>query len=125
MNVSQAALRGYADNANSTRSDRRGEYDVFAKVTQRLRDTATKAKTEFPRYAEALADNQRLWIALAVDVVDENNGLPDDLRARILYLSEFTQDYTRRILRERASVMPLLEINVAVMRGLKQEGAGA
>ncbi len=122
MNATSQALRGYAENAISTRNARRAEYDAVARITQRLRDAAVKAKTDFPAYAEALHLNQRLWAALVVDVADTNNGLPDELKARIIYLAEFTQHHTRKILREKASVMPLLEINMAVLRGLKKEG---
>ncbi|MEO0939520.1 MAG: flagellar biosynthesis regulator FlaF [Pseudomonadota bacterium] len=122
MNASAAAIRGYAENAVSTRSDRRAEYDVFAKVTHRLRDTAQKAKTQFPRFVEALHDNQRLWTALTVDVLSPDNTLPEPLKARVLYLAEFTRQHTQKVLTQHAPVVPLLEINVAVMRGLKTEG---
>ena len=121
MNATSQALRGYSANATTTRSDRRMEYDVVARVTQGLRDAATKAKTDFPAYAEALNLNQKLWTALVVDLVDEKNPLPNELKARLVYLAEFTNHHTRKILRENASVMPLLEINMAVMRGLKSE----
>ncbi len=121
MNATSLAVRGYAENASTTRNERRSEYDVFARVTKTLRDTATKAKTNFPAYAEALHLNQRLWTALVVDVADPENLIPDDLKARIVYLAEFTQQHSRKILRDNASVMPLLEINMAVMRGLKTE----
>ncbi|WP_299684811.1 flagellar biosynthesis regulator FlaF [uncultured Tateyamaria sp.] len=122
MNATTLAMRGYAENAVTTRNERRSEYDVFARVTQGLRDTATKAKANFPAYAEALHLNRRLWTALVVDLADPENPIPSDLKARVLYLSEFTQHHTRKILRDGASVMPLLEINMAVMRGLKSEG---
>ena len=122
MNATTLAMRGYAENAVTTRNERRSEYDVFARVTQGLRDTATKAKTNFPAYAEALHLNRRLWTALVVDIADPDNPIPEDLKARVMYLSEFTQQHTRKILRTGASVMPLLEINMAVMRGLKSEG---
>lgn len=121
MAVSSAAIRGYAENALSTRSDRRSEYDVFAKVTRRLRDAAQTAKSDFPKYAEALHDNQRLWTALSVDVLATGNALPDPIKARILYLAEFTRVHSQKVLSEHAPVLPLLEINVAVMRGLKSE----
>lgn len=117
------ALKGYTEHAVSTKSGRRSEYEVIAKVTQQLRDRAMNAKKNYAAYAEALHTNQRLWTALVVDVVDEENPLPDDLKARILYLADFTRHHTRRILREKASVLPLLEINMAVLRGLKQEGS--
>lgn len=116
------ALKGYAEHAKSTRSGRRAEYEVIAKVTQQLRDRAVDAKQNFPAYADALHTNQRLWTALVVDVVDGDNPLPDELKARIVYLADFTRHHTRRILRDKASVLPLLEINMAVLRGLKQEG---
>lgn len=116
------ALRGYADNAASTRNDRRTEYDVIARVTKDLRDKAMTAKTDFPGYAEALHRNQQLWTALMVDLSDDANPLPDDLKARLAYLADFTRHHTGKILRDNASVMPLLEINMAVMRGLKTEG---
>lgn len=121
MNAYVSARRGYASHAATTRTDRRAEYDVIARVTHRLRDAAATSKTNFAAYAEALHENRRLWTALAVDVADAENALPQALRARVFYLAEFTQHHTQKILREKASVMPLLEINMAVLRGLKSE----
>ncbi|MEL6464885.1 MAG: flagellar biosynthesis regulator FlaF [Pseudomonadota bacterium] len=115
------ALKGYAEHAVSTKTDRRSEYEVIAKVTQRLRDSAVDAKLNYPAFVEALHINQRLWTALVVDIADEKNPLPDELKARIIYLGEFTRHQTSRILRDKASILPLLEVNMAVMRGLKQE----
>ncbi|MEL7130903.1 MAG: flagellar biosynthesis regulator FlaF [Pseudomonadota bacterium] len=123
MNATSLAMRGYAENAVTTRNARRSEYDVFARVTKMLRDTATRAKSNFPAYTEALHLNRSLWTALVVDVADPENPMPSNLKARVIYLSEFTQQHTRKVLREGASVMPLLEINMAVMRGLKSEGS--
>ena len=123
MNATSQALRGYADNSVSTRSDRRAEYDIIARVTQDLRNCAVQKKTNFAAFAEALHTNQRLWTALVVDIADAENPLPAQLKARIVYLAEFTSQHTGKVLRENASVMPLLEINMAVLRGLKTEGS--
>lgn len=122
MNAISQALKGYAEHAVSTKSDRRSEYDVIAKVTQQMRDTAVQAKADFPAFVSALHLNRRLWTALVVDVADDDNPLPDELKARIMYLADFTRHHTHRVLREKASVLPLLEINMAVLRGLKTEG---
>ncbi|MBY5933615.1 flagellar biosynthesis regulator FlaF [Tateyamaria omphalii] len=122
MNAMSQALKGYAEHATSTKSGRRSEYDVVAKVTQQLRDSAVNSKTNFAAFADALHMNRRLWTALVVDVSDEANPLPNELKARIIYLAEFTRHHTTRVLRQKASVLPLLEINMAVLRGLKQEG---
>lgn len=122
MNATSQALRGYSENAVSTRSDRRAEYDVIARITHQLRDRAVESKTNFSAYAEALHKNQQLWTTLIVDVADPENPLPSDLKARLAYLADFTTHQTRKILREKASVLPLLEINMALLRGLKTEG---
>jgi flagellar protein FlaF len=123
VNASSSAHRGYAANAQTTQTGRRAEYALIAKVTHRLRATAQTADLHYSDYAQALHDNRTLWSTLAIDVADADNELPETLRARIFYLSEFTTQHTTKILREKASVMPLLEINMAVLRGLKNEGA--
>lgn len=122
MNASALAIQGYGAHALNTQSDRRGEYETFARVTKRLRDAALTAKSHFPGYAKALSDNQQLWTALVVDVVDKENELPDTLKARIMYLADFTRVHTQKVLIQNASVAPLLEINIAIMRGLKSDG---
>jgi flagellar protein FlaF len=77
---------------------------------------------DFPALASALHENNKLWMAFAVDVANPDNLLPDDLRARIIYLSDFTRQHTQKVLQKRESAVPLIEINAAIMRGLKQEG---
>lgn len=122
MNVHTIAERGYMQNAASTRSERRTEYEVLARITHRLRKAAQNERRDYPAYIEALNDNRTIWKAFAVDVLDKKNGLPDELKARIFYLAEFTDSHTSKIIREKQSVVPLLEINVAILRGLKPEG---
>lgn len=123
MNAISAAERGYGQNRASTQSSRRTEYDIVAQITHRLRETATKARDNYPAYVEALNDNRQLWQTFALDVATQGNPLPDELKARILYLAEFTNVHTKRILREKQSVLPLLEINMAILRGLKSGSA--
>lgn len=121
MNAIDTAVRGYQQNRSSTQSERRTEYDVVAQITHRLRDTAQKAREDYPGYVAALTDNRRLWQIFAVDVLDKENALPPELKARIFYLAEFTEAHTKKILREKQSVLPLLEVNMAILRGLKSE----
>jgi flagellar protein FlaF len=71
-----------------------------------------------PALAAAVHDNRRLWTILAADVADPANPLPAALRARLVYLAEFTRVHSGKVLREGASPDPLIEINIAVMRGL-------
>ncbi|MGY9049827.1 hypothetical protein P775_23065 [Puniceibacterium antarcticum] len=123
MNAHSLAQRAYSAAAGSTRSERSTEYELIAQVTHRLKIAAQKGKRGFPQLVEALYDNRKLWTALAVDVSSSGNELPQDLRARIFYLAEYMQDHTRRVLKGEAKVGPILEINVAVLRGLSGRGA--
>ncbi len=123
MNALSNAVNGYAQHRTTTQSTRRTEYDVVAQVTYRLREAAQKAKDDFPAYVAALQDNRKLWQIFAIDVLDKDNPLPPELKARIFYLAEFTEAHTKKILRDKESVMPLLEVNMAILRGLKVEGA--
>lgn len=120
MNAYAQAQSAYAPAAAPTRTARSAEYEVIARISHRLKK-AIKSD-DFPALAEALYENNKLWTALAVDVMDENNLLPDELRARIIYLSEFTRLHTQKVLRKQETAVPLLEINAMILGGLRQEG---
>ncbi|MGH1453185.1 MAG: flagellar biosynthesis regulator FlaF [Paracoccaceae bacterium] len=119
MNSHLLAQQAYGNSAAPTRTTRATEYEAFARITHRLNKAARKGKLGFAELAESLHDNRKLWTLLAVDVADDDNQLPQELRARIFYLAEFTQTHTRKVLKREASVAPLIEINAAVMRGLR------
>jgi flagellar protein FlaF len=117
VNAFHLARTAYAT-AAPVRPPRSVEYDAFARVTERLKQEAGD-HASFPGLVSALAENQRLWTILATDVADADNALPESLRARIFYLAEFTRTHTRRVLRRMATPDALVEINLAVMRGLR------
>ncbi len=118
MNATTLARSAYGSSSRVVQTARSTEYDVFSRIT-----AALKAATEFPDKAEALDRNRRLWTLLAADVAGEGNQLPTDLRARIFYLAEFTQAHTSKVLRGEAEADALIEINTAIMAGLRQQRA--
>jgi flagellar protein FlaF len=61
----------------------------------------------------------------ATQVADNENTLPKEVRARIVYLSEFTTEHSRKVLNRQASVDALIEVNTAIMRGLRGTGDAA
>lgn len=123
MNAQQQAQTAYSSSIMPIRTARGAEYEVLGKITRRVRDAALVGQSGFPALAEALHDNRRFWTLLALDVSSPGNELPDELRARILYLNEFTQLHTSKILAKKASAKVLIEINTAVMRGLRGQVA--
>ena len=119
MDALLQAQNAYRSESQPIRTDRGTEYEIFARITHRLRQAAAKAKGVTPALATAVHDNRRLWAMLAADVAGDGNRLPAELRARIVYLAEFTRTYSSRIL-NGASADPLIEINSSMMSGLRQ-----
>ena len=76
----------------------------------------------FPALALALQDNRALWAVLAADVANDGNGLPLTLRRQIFALANFVNKFTSRILTGSAVADALIDINMAIMRGLRREG---
>ena len=124
MYESALAENAYAYSAQHTSTPRGIEYKLFARVTRDLEAMKREKKStpdRIAKLAKALNDNERLWKALAVDVAMEGNGLPAELRSKIFYLFEFTRQHSRKVLQGEAAVDVLVDINTAVMRGVKGE----
>ncbi len=119
MNVTTQARSGYAAHAAPIRTERGSEYAIFAQVTHRLKDVDATDKSAFPRVADAVVDNQRLWSTLAEDLMLETNALPINLRAQLISLAEFSRKHGMKVLAGQASLQPLIDINTAIMRGLR------
>ena len=114
MVPSSQARSGYA--SAPVRSARDAEYAVFATVTHAL--SAADADN-YPQFARAVTDNQRLWGALAEDLMSEGNALPVPLRANLISLAEFVRKHTMAVLGGKAGVAPLIDINTSIMKGLR------
>ena len=119
------ARAAYSHREAPVRTDRSHEYDLLARCTQQLSNAWLRRRENFPGLAVALTENLQLWSVLAADVAEKGNGLPAPLRAQLFYLYEFTSGHTRSVLDNRGSVEVLVDINTAVMRGLRGEGGGA
>ncbi len=121
MNAISLAQNAYSQTAAPVRTDRGTEYDVFARITHRLKTIS--AKSDYTGFVAVLHENRQLWTLLAVDVADEKNALSQGLRAQIFYLAEFTIHHTSKVLAGSATVEALVDINTSIMRGLHQNGA--
>lgn len=114
------AKTAYSNPGQPTRTPRTTEYEAFARITHRLKAAAKLDKSGFSSLVRALHDNRELWTVLAADVASPGNALPPQLRAQIFYLFEFTQQHTRKVMDGQATPDVLIDINTAVMRGLRQ-----
>ena len=122
MNAHALAQRAYAASTTTIKTPRAMEYEAIARITHDLKNAATRKKQDFPKFAEAVYRNNQLWTTLAANVADDANQLPAEVRAQIFYLAEFSKRHAAQVLAGAASVGPLLEVNTAILRGLRNEG---
>ncbi|MEM8755376.1 MAG: flagellar biosynthesis regulator FlaF [Pseudomonadota bacterium] len=123
MEAYRQAQSAYGNVRGAVKSPSQIEYQAFAQITKNIKSAAVGLEdaTEFPRLAAALHENLRLWTIIASDVASNGNGLPETLRAQFFYLAEFTRAHTQKVLKREAEVEDLVDINTAVMRGLRAQ----
>lgn len=122
MNALIHPKTGYARPDATLRPMRSIEYEALARATRKLSAAWPCRKSDFPALVAALSENLALWSALAADVAMPENGLPAPLRAQLFYLYEFTDHHSRLVRDGKASVQVLIDVNTAVMRGLRGQG---
>lgn len=111
----QASL-GYGAGQSPVRSPRSIEFQVFAQVTSRLKKA--RQSDNAADLAKAVYDNRKLWTAIAADIASPGNQLPENLKAQIFYLAEFTFAHSAKVLRKQAPIDVLIDINRSIMSGL-------
>ena len=111
--------QGYTTISRETASDKQIEIRVFSSITSRMKAADPTKIGGFAQMAEAMQDNTRLWNILFTDVIDENNQLPKALKAQLINLAEFTRQHTLKVLQGEGSIDALIDINQAVINGLR------
>ncbi len=125
MNAIRQAQNAYGQTNHPIRTLRGREYDAVARITHRLKSAAAREPLDMKELASAILDNRNMWTLFATEVADVENPLPNDLRARIFYLAEFTSEHSRKVLVRTAGADALIEINTAVLRGLRDRSDAA
>ena len=115
------ALKAYQTAQRAAENPRNTEYRLFGQVTGALIE-AQSSGARGASLIDAIDWNRRLWSTLAVDCMDDGNGLPMELRARIISLSIWVAKYSSQVMHEGASLDPLIEVNRTVMQGLQSPG---
>jgi flagellar protein FlaF len=115
------------------------ERQVFAQATSLLRSFVSEEGDEIviegsdqvrrrvpPALAEAIHRNRSLWTTIALDLIEDDNRLPNSLKTSLLSLYKFVDSHSNKILKGEATVNVLIDINISIMKGLAiQEQAAA
>ena len=123
MNVTEQARQAYAPTQVAVRTTRSVEAQLITQITSRLQRLSKMPAPDFPKLVAAIHDNRRMWTTMAVDVADKGNALPKELRAQIFYLAEFTDHHSQQVIRGKADLTALIDINMAVLKGLNGQVA--
>ena len=118
------SLNAYQKTQASAESASETEYRLFGQVTGALFEAKEKAYTG-GQLMKALDWNRRLWSTLSTDCALPGNGLPNDLRAGIISLSIFVSKHTGLVMRGKADIDDLININRTIMEGLAMQQAKA
>ncbi len=117
------SYEAYTKTQRVAENPRDTEYRAFAASTRGLIAAAAEG-ADAKSVAEALHVNRSLWEALASDCANEQNQLPEDTRARIIALSRWVREHSRRVLRREEDVAPLIDVNRIMMDGLVGKTSG-
>lgn len=116
--MQQVAYKAYGDVAHRTADDRQIEHALFKQITTALEGVLASENSSASARADAVSRNLQLWTALAADLAHPENKLPQELKANLIYLAEFTRRTSMSILAGEDGVEDLVEVNQSVMAGL-------
>lgn len=100
-----------------TENPRQTEYRLFAEVTKAMIAVKDQGLREAEFY-KAVDWNRRLWLALQMDLSQENNQFPDELKARIISIAIWVDRHSRRALKGEATIDSMIAVNRTIMEGL-------
>jgi flagellar protein FlaF len=120
--MSMTGYNAYKTTQNKTDNPRDIEYRLLAQVTRSLIMARDNPK-EFAKRVEAILWNRDVWAALRIDLSDDNNQLPKQLRASLISISIWIEKETHALLDNRGDIDAIIDINRNIMAGLKPDSA--
>lgn len=114
------SYNAYRQVQQRTEDPRSTEYRLFGEVTRALME-AENLPVRDPKVIKALDWNRRMWSTLSSDCGAPGNQLPAQLRASIISLSIWVSKHSSLIMRGKAQISALIQVNKTVMEGLKTQ----
>jgi flagellar protein FlaF len=124
MDVAAQAANGYRAVQLQTHSARSIEAKLFAEITAALVRAQRAGRPGFQDLVTALHRNRTLWDALLADLANEANALPTPLKGQLIQLGHFVRQFTARLLKGEDDVQVLIDVNHAILEGLRATHQG-
>lgn len=120
----RGAAAAYGSVIRRTEDPRDIEYRVLARAVALLEAAAQPGAgpAEMPA---AIHENRLVWSAFAADLASPDNAWDEVLRARLLSLARWVFAESDRVLRAGRGIGALVDVNRAVMSGLKPRAEAA
>lgn len=110
-------INAYKETKEEIVAPRETERRIFQRVTDQLR-LAKREEKRTELFHRAVLANRRLWAAIACDVGDPSNQMPNELKAGLLSLAIWVERESSGIHGGNEGISGLIEINEAVIAGL-------
>jgi flagellar protein FlaF len=114
-------MNGYAAYGrvqNITESPRAVEARLLSQATVALRN-ARENPTDKAQMYDALIWNMKIWDAFMVDLSDNNNRLPKDLRQSLINLAAWVSRHTFKVMDGQGKIDALITVNTNIIDGLR------
>ena len=117
--TAQRPAKAYGQAQRAAFLPRQVEATAFAKAAALLAEAATRVQ-EFGAYRAALRFNRLIWTLIQADLARPDNGLSDQVKAKLLSLSVFVDKQTVAALAapSAARLESLIEIDRNIAQGL-------
>lgn len=117
------AATAYQDVSQQTVDPRDLEANLLLQAAAKL-NRAKENGLDRNELDEALTFNRKLWTIFVGELMDENHGMPKEIRENLVNLGVFTFNHTMEVLGdpENKSVDSLININRNIAAGLRTKG---
>lgn len=106
----------YAEAIAQTETPREREYRLLARANRLL--SATKDKDDIATLYRAVLYNRQVWNTFLIDLTDERNGLPKELKGALISIGIWVDKFSDPVCDGDESVDDLIEVNRTIMEGL-------
>lgn len=114
------SLNAYRRAQSISATPRATEYRLLSQVTGELIQ-AREHDLRGAALMRALHHNREVWSTFAVLCGSPGNKLPTPLRAGIISLALWVEQYTSEVVRRRDTIDALINVNRTIMEGLTAE----